>query len=134
MSFLTILLICKVTLFLSLPPANQVTSTFIFFFSPYLSFRALKGTPRVGPKAPGQCSIIITPNGPTWASQSTPCLSSLLSAGHQLPRCLTWDLCLYTAGTHTASQRLYTLTFMHLETEVTQKTQKKWWTFCIHFA
>lgn len=105
--------------------ANQVTFTFICFFSPYLSFRPLKGTPRVGPKAPGQCSTIITRNGPTWVSQSTPCLSSLLSAGHQLPRCLTWDLCLSTAGSNTASHCLYTLTFMHLKTEVTQKQNKK---------
>lgn len=115
------------SLFLSLPPPlhpHVVTSTFICFFSPYLSFRALKGTPRVGPKTPGQFSIIITPNGLTWVSQSTPCLFSLLSAGHQLPRHLTWDLCLSTAGSNIASQCLYTLTFMHLKTEVTQKHRK----------
>lgn len=121
MSFLTISLICKVTLFLSLVPANQVTSTLICFFSPYLSCRALKGTPRVGPKAPGQCSIIITPNGLTWVSQSTPCLFSLSSAGRQLPRRLTWDLCLSTAGSNAASHCLYTQTFMHLKTKVRQK-------------
>lgn len=98
-SSLTLCSFCLPRLMLS-KPACLLSHKHISLLSFPSSFqcRVGRGTIRPAHRANGPSSSIITPNGPTWVSLSTPCPSSPLSAGPQLPRRLTWDLCLSTAG------------------------------------
>lgn len=87
---------------LTLTPNQTVDVNFLCYGSiltiDYLPLRVERRTPSPGPRVNARCSSITTPSGQTWGYQSTPCLSSPLSAGPQLPRQQTWDLWLFTAG------------------------------------